>query len=204
MQSVEASPSYKSQIAIENETRAIIAGEVMNGIVGKDPVEDDIRELYDERYPANLLETEYSAAHILVKTEDEAKTLITELDGGAEFATLAREHSTGPSGTAGGELGWFGPGDMVEDFFNAILELEPGNVSPPVKTTFGWHIIKLNETRERERPDFDTVEAQLVEELRQSSLETFLAGLREGADITRAETTDIDPEVILNFGLLEK
>ncbi|WP_339106878.1 peptidylprolyl isomerase [Roseovarius rhodophyticola] len=204
MQSIENQASFKSRITIENETRSIMAGEVLQGIVSEEPSEDSLRTLYDEKYPTDLQETEYRASHILVETEDEATALVAELEGGADFATLAREKSTGPSGPSGGDLGWFGAGDMVEPFFNAVVELEQGQVSPPVQTTFGWHVILLAETRDRARPEFDTVKAQLVEEARQSSVEAFVANLREKADITRADTDGINPDVILNFDLLEQ
>lgn len=203
-QSVADDVARKSQIAIENETRAIIAGEVMNGLIAQTPSEDAVRALYDERFPSDLLETEYRAAHILVATEEEANALLTELEDGAEFAALAQEHSTGPSGTAGGDLGWFGPGDMVEDFFNAVLALNPGETSPPVQTNFGWHVIQLAETRERARPEFETVQDQLVDELRQTTVESHIAKLRANAEISRAATDGINPEVILNIELLEK
>lgn len=204
MQSIEGQPALKSRIAIENETRAIMAGEVMQGIVSEDPSEDSVLALYEEKYPADLQETEYRASHILVETQEEAKALVEELGGGADFATLAREKSTGPSGPSGGDLGWFGAGDMVEPFFDAVLELETGEVSAPVQTTFGWHVILLAETRDRARPEFDTVKEQLTEELKQSSLESFIAELRERAEITRTETEGINPDVILNYDLLEQ
>ncbi|WP_338549569.1 peptidylprolyl isomerase [Roseovarius phycicola] len=204
MQSIEGNASFKSQIAIENETRAIMAGEVLQGIVSEDPSEDSLRTLYDEKYPVDLQETEYRASHILVETKEEAAALVADLEGGADFAELARKKSTGPSGPSGGDLGWFGAGDMVEPFFEAVVELEQGEVSPPVQTTFGWHVIRLAESRSRARPEFDTVKAQLIEEARQASVEAFVSDLRENAEITRAATDDINPDVILNFDLLEQ
>lgn len=203
MQSQSGDPSFKTRVAIENETRALIAGDVMNGVLSDDPTEADVRALYDERFPPDLLETEYRAAHILVETEQEAQELVSELDSGADFAALAREKSTGPSSTSGGDLGWFGAGDMVDTFFAAVLELSPGELSPPVQTNFGWHVIRLAETRERERPDFATVQDQLIEEVRQVTLEEFISGLRAKAKITRADTEGFDPEIINNSGLLE-
>ncbi len=204
MQSIEGDPGFRTQIKMENETRAILAGEVMQGIVSQEPAEDSLQALYDEKYPADQPETEYRASHILVETEDDAKALVEELDNGADFATLAREKSTGPSGPSGGDLGWFGAGDMVEPFFEAVLELSPNEVSPPVQTNFGWHVILLSETRDRARPEFDTVRAQLVEEARQSALESFVADLRSKAEISRMETEGLNPDVILNYDLLDQ
>ncbi|WP_135502669.1 peptidylprolyl isomerase [Roseovarius aestuariivivens] len=204
MNSLDGEASLKSEIEIENETRAILAGQVMNRIVNQDPAEDVLQDLYDSVYPADISETEYSAAHILVETEEEAEALIEELNDGADFASLAREKSIGPSGAAGGDLGWFGKGDMVDVFFNAVAELEPEEVSEPVQTTFGWHVIRLAETRQKERPSFDTVRAELSERARQSALEDHIKALQSEAEITRESTEGLDPSVIQNIDLLRK
>lgn len=202
-QSMTGEPSLRSRVSIENEERAIIAGEVMAGIISQEPSDTDLQALYEEQYPADIQETEYRASHILVETEDDAKALVTELEGGADFAALAREKSIGPSGAAGGDLGWFGAGDMVETFFTAVTELEPGEVSNPVQTDFGWHVITLAETRNKERPAFDTVKAELASQLQQSSLESFIEGLKSKAEIDQIDLGEINPETITNIDLLE-
>lgn len=202
-QSLEDGPSRKSRVSIENETRAILAGEVMSGIVSKTPSEEELQALYDAKYPAELEELEYLASHILVENEESAKTLIEQLAGGADFATLAREHSIGPSAAVGGDLGWFGPGDMVEAFFEAVVALSPGEVSPPVQTQFGWHLIRLAETRSRQRPELDAVRPEIEEEWRNAALEDFLKVLEGKASIERADTDAIDPAVITDIDLLE-
>ncbi|MEO1138749.1 MAG: peptidylprolyl isomerase [Pseudomonadota bacterium] len=203
MQSLEGEPTLRSRISIENETRAVLAGQVMNKVLSSETSQDRLQALYDEIYPADTQETEYRAAHILVESEDEAKAILAELEDGAEFAALARERSTGPSGSAGGDLGWFGDGDMVADFFVAVTQLEQGEVSPPVQTEFGWHVIQLAETRNKERPAFETVQAELEEQLRQSIIESHIADLESKAEINQTEIEDMDPEVITNFELLE-
>ena len=204
MNSLDGEMSLKTEIEIENETRAILAGQVMNRIVGQDPDEDTVRALYEATYPPNSDEMEYRAAHILVETEESAQEIIAELEAGAEFAALAREKSTGPSGSVGGDLGWFGEGDMVAEFFEAVAGLAPEEVSEPVETSFGWHVIKLSDTRQKERPEFEAVRAELSEQARQSALEAHIAELQAEADISREPADGLDPSVIQNIDLLEK
>ncbi len=202
-QSLEGEPSLRSRVSIENEERAIIAGEVMAGIMAEAPSDDALRAAYDEQYPADIQETEYRASHILVETQEEAQALVDQLEGDADFATLAREKSIGPSGSSGGDLGWFGAGDMVAPFFDAVAALEPGDISAPVETQFGWHVITLAETRNKERPEFDTVREELAAQLRQSSLETRIETLTSEAEIDRIELDQIDPAIITDLDLLE-
>lgn len=203
MQSFEGDPSRQAEILLENERRAVIAGEVIAELVAQDIDEADLQAAYDEQYPANTDELEYHAAHILVETEEEAQALIAELADGADFAELARENSTGPSATVGGDLGWFGEGDMVSEFFDAASALEPGEVSAPLETQFGWHVVKLEETRKRERPDLETVRAELEEQLHTLALTARLEELTEAATIERADPASIDPEAINDRSILE-
>lgn len=203
MQSFEGELSRQSEILLENERRAVIAGEVIADVLDAGVDEADLMSAYEKQYPDDGDEKEYRASHILVETEEEAAELISQLEDGAEFAALAREHSTGPSASVGGDLGWFGAGDMVDEFFQAVTALEPGEFSPPVQTDFGWHVVQLNETRGKERPEFDTVRGELEDQLRQSTLEAHVDKLAQKADIERADTSGIDPETINDFGLLE-
>lgn len=203
VQSSDAEPSRRTMIEIENETRTLIAAEILTGIVENGPSETEVQTLYDQEYPADMDAKEYRASHILVESETEAVQLITSLASGADFAELAREHSTGPSGQAGGDLGWFGEGDMVEPFFNAVVDLSPGEVSPPVETQFGWHVVKLAETRQQERPALETVLPELEEIYRQNRVQTIVGELRESAEITESDIEGIDPSVITQYDLLE-
>ncbi|MFN3211223.1 MAG: peptidylprolyl isomerase [Roseovarius sp.] len=202
-QSLEGEPSLRSRVSIENEERAIIAGEVMAGVMQQSPSEEDLQALYEEQYPADVQETEYRASHILVETEEEAQALVTELEGDADFAALARENSTGPSAATGGDLGWFGAGDMVAPFFEAVAELEPGEISGPVETQFGWHVISLTETRNKERPALDTVREELSSQIQQGALEAYIESLKSDAEIDQVDLEEIDPNVITNLELLE-
>jgi peptidyl-prolyl cis-trans isomerase C len=140
--------SKRLALALDNEERALRAAEAVEGIVESATSDSAVQEAYEAAY-ADGGGVEFNAAHILVETEEAAAALVEQARGGADFATLARENSTGPSGPNGGDLGWFGPGMMVAPFEEAVLALEVGAVSDPVQTQFGWHVIKLNETRTR-------------------------------------------------------
>jgi peptidyl-prolyl cis-trans isomerase C len=203
MQDFEGELSRQSELLIENERRAVTAGEVITKVMGADLDADAVQVAYDEKYGKAEDETEYKASHILVESEDAAKALIGELEGGADFATLAQENSIGPSGANGGDLGWFGAGTMVEPFFNAVAALEAGEMSEPVETQFGWHVIKLNETRIKDQPTLDEVRAELEEELRQAKFQDHVRKLEARADVDREDTSAIDPADINDMTLLE-
>ena len=128
---------------------------------------------------------------------------MTLLAEGADFAELAAERSTGPSGPNGGQLGWFGPGMMVAPFEEAVVALEVGEVSEPVQTQFGWHVIILNESRVEELPSIDDIRAELEESVRQGRVETLINDLTDAGEITRTEL-DIDPSLIRNVELLDE
>ena len=203
MQSFDGELSRRARLMLENETRAIHAGEAISALMAGRIDDAALRAAYEAKYPENSDQKEYHAAHILVKTEEEAARLVEELKAGANFAALARKHSVGPSKEVGGDLGWFSRGDMVEPFFEAVTRLEPGAISEPVKTDFGWHVIKLIETRNTERPDFESVRAELANELQQKILEEQIAKLSAEARIERADMSDIDFEAITDQSLLE-
>ncbi len=204
MQSIKDKPSLRTTLLIENERRAIIASEAIDKAMGSPLEESALKAAYDAKYSGPSTETEYRAAHILVEAEEEAKALELELQDGADFADLAKKHSVGPSGPAGGALGWFGAGVMVEPFFEAVVSLEPGQVSSPVQTQFGWHVIKLEETRIKEHPAFKDVRDNLENELRQSSFDNLIKKLESAAKIERINPEDFDPTIVNRTDLLEK
>ncbi len=123
------------------------------------------------------------ARHILVETEEEAHAIVERLDAGEDFRDLAQELSIGPSGSIGGDLGWFGRGTMVPAFEDAAFDLLPGQTSQPVQTQFGWHIIKLQEIRAAAPPSLQELAPQLREQLTRIIVEETIAELREGAEI---------------------
>ena len=203
MQALEGDLSRAAQLRLENERRAIMAADAVEVELATAVTEEALQQAYESRYTNAEPETEYKAAHILVETEEEAQKLVEEIAGGANFAALAQEHSIGPSGPSGGDLGWFSDGIMVPEFFDAVAALEVGTVSGPVQTQFGWHVIKLSETRIKERPALDAVREDLLGELRQQAFETYLASLESAAEITRTDSSGFDPALINQTDLLE-
>ncbi len=150
---------------------------------------------YDARFKEAAPGTEYNAAHILVATEDEAKKIREQIDGGADFAELARQNSTDGSAQGGGALGWFGPGQMVKPFEDAVVALQAGQVGGPIQTQFGWHLVKLIETRVAEAPKLDEVRGELASELEQGTIDARIKAAADGAIVTRNDA-GIDPAVL--------
>ncbi len=190
------------EIQLENDRRALLATLAMEELVSAAATEEALQALYDERFANADPGTEYNASHILVETEEEARAVIAELEAGADFAELAREKSTGPSGPNGGALGWFGKGTMVAPFEEAVMALKPGEISEPVQTQFGWHVIKLNETRPAPKPTLDEVRQTLLDELQQRAIEARLQELTAKADIQRPDVSGIDPSLLRNLDLI--
>jgi len=189
-------------LQLENEERSLLAAEVIEQVMQDAGDEADIKAAYDAKYASGFGDDEFQAAHILVETEDEAKAIRADLDGGADFAETAKEKSTGPSGPSGGDLGWFGLGAMVPEFEAAVITLEAGQVSDPVKTQFGWHLILLKEKRKSAAPDLDSVRNELADQLREEAVEARIEQLTAAATIERLEVEGLEPELILNFDLV--
>jgi peptidyl-prolyl cis-trans isomerase C len=143
----------------------------------------DLKAAYDKQIAGDN-KYEYKARHILMKTKEEAESVIKELDKGANFADLAKKSSDGPSAATGGDLGWFKPSSMVKPFADAVAKMEPGTISKePVQTEFGWHVIKLEERRDVKPPAFDTVKPQLQRQLEQEKMLAYMQELRAKADV---------------------
>ncbi len=124
----------------------------------------DARKVYDDQVKLMKPEEEVSARHILVETEDKAKDLKEKLKGGGDFVALAKEHSKDPgSKEDGGSLGYFGHGQMVPQFEEVVFKLPKGDISDPVKTQFGWHLIKIEDRRMKQPPAFDIVKDRIVQ-----------------------------------------
>jgi peptidyl-prolyl cis-trans isomerase C len=150
--------------------------------------DEDIKARFEKEISAVEPEQELRARHILVKTAEEANAIVAELDGGADFVELAKTKSTGPSGPQGGDLGFFGKGQMVPPFEAAAFELEPGaHTKTPVQTQFGFHVIKLEEKRDRPLPKFEDVQDQM----RQVVLrERYLETVKEARSVSDFEILD--------------
>lgn len=143
---------------------------------------------YKSRYVDGAAVTQYKASHILVPDEADAKEIAELARGeGADFAELAKERSKGPSAPAGGDLGWFEDGQMVPEFQAAAFALKPGEVSDPVQTQFGWHVILLEETRDRPAPALDSVREELIGEMSREVTEAVVAALLENSEVTLPE-----------------
>lgn len=145
--------------------------------------EEEIQAQYDLQHGGDA-NREFKARHILVKTEDEAKAVIEALRNGGDFIALAKERSTGPSGPNGGDLGWFQSTTMVAPFAEAVKAMGKGDISvSPVQTQFGWHIIKLEDTRESAGPDLESVRTQLEQSLIRDEINAYIQEIRSAAAI---------------------
>ena len=155
---------------------------------GKAALTDEaMKKVYDDAAKQISGEQEVHARHILVQTEDEAKAIKAELDKGGDFAKLAKEKSKDPGAADGGDLGFFTKEQMVPEFSKVAFSLEPGKISDPVKTQFGWHIIKVEEKRNRKPPDFAQVKPQIEQYVTRKAQSEFVAKLRETAKVERMD-----------------
>lgn len=190
-------------LSLDNESRSLTAGEVIEQVMVEPLDEAAVTAAYEEQYANAEQGEEYNASHILVETEEEAKAIKEELDNGADFAQMARDKSTGPSGPGGGSLGWFGKGMMVPSFEEAVVALEKGAVSDPVQTQFGWHVILLNDTRKTEAPELEAVREELELQIRQTRVQTRIEEITAEAAVERSGAEGIDPSVLKNVDWLE-
>ena len=180
---LEASADFKAQMELARQT--ILIRELFADYQNKNPVTDaEIKAEYDKFASANAGK-EYKASHILVEKEDEAKAIIAQLKKGGKFDEIAKKQSKDPgSGTRGGDLGWANPGSYVPEFSEALTKLEKGKVTQtPVKSQFGWHVIRLDDTRDAELPKLDEVKPQIAQQLQQQKLMKYQEELRAKAKV---------------------
>jgi len=153
-------PNFKARAAFNRSRElhnALFQEKALNGIA-----DEELQARYELEIKNFPVEREFRARHILVEKEEDANAIVGELDGGADFAELAKTKSTGPSGSSGGDLGYFGKGQMVPEFEKAVIDLETGSYTKePVKTQFGYHIILKEDDRDRQPPSFDDVKDQV-------------------------------------------
>ncbi len=202
-QSDQAEENRRVQVAVENERRSLMAAVAIERIADEAVTDEALQAAYDETYANADQGTEFNASHILVETEEEAQALVKQLNEGADFAELARENSTGPSGPNGGQLGWFGAGMMVDSFQEAVEQMEVGSVSEPVQTQFGWHVIKLNETRTAEAPALEEVRGELTQQIQQQAVSDYIDSQLAEAEVDRADLEGVDPTVLNQLDLLQ-
>ncbi len=152
--------------------------------------------VYDEAIKQAKSEEEVHARHILVPTEDEAKAILAQLKGGADFATLAKEKSKDPGAADGGDLGYFTKEQMVPEFATVAFKLDKGQLSDPVKTQFGWHIIKVEDKRMKPTPTFEQVKGQIENYVAHRAQAQLVEKLRSAANVERLDKpTAPDPSL---------
>ena len=195
------SNSRKIKYALENQTRAFLSQELLGNLSEVEIVESEIKSLYEDFLLGVKEQKEFNASHILVETEGEAKKILESLKNGTDFSELAKKHSTGPSGAKGGALGWFGEGTMVPEFENAVTKLSVDEVSLPVVTQFGWHIIKLNEIRIIPIPKIEEIREDLMAEIKKKKIEIEMNKLIDAADVVFTDL-EFDPRIIREDSLL--
>lgn len=180
---LEATADYKTQMDLARQT--ILIRELFADYQKKNPVTDaEIQAEYNKFVTANSGK-EYKASHILVASEDEAKTIIASIKKGAKFADIAKKQSKDPgSGAKGGDLDWANPSSYVAEFTQALIKLDKGKMTQtPVKSQFGWHVIRLDDTREAQMPKLDEVKPQIAQQLQQQKLAKFQEDMRAKAKV---------------------
>lgn len=202
-EAAEGNIGKRDTLMLDNQRRGYLSGVTLDETAQAAVTDEAVQALFDEKYAATEPGKEFSAAHILVATEDEAKAIKAELDGGADFAAIAKEKSTDRgSAAAGGDLGWFGVGMMVKPFEEAVMAMKAGETSAPVESQFGWHVIRLNEVRTAAKPTIEDVRAELEGELQGRAVEAKVTELTGAAKVEK--TVDgIDPAILKNVDLIE-
>ena len=192
----------KIRYGLENNIRAFLSNELIENFSKIDVMEDEIKELYVKFSENFQPTTEYNASHILLETESDAIDILNKLQDGSDFLELAKTYSTGPSGKQGGSLGWFGRGAMVPAFEQAVFLLEVNEISKPIKTNFGWHIIKVNNIRETPVPSLEDVRGDLVSTIRQNKVETKINKIIDSANVIYSNL-EINHKIIRNESILD-
>lgn len=186
---------------LELQRRNTLATAAITTLAEATPTDAEVQAAYDRLFADAEPVEEYSAAHILVATEDEAKEVKQRLDDGADFGEVAAEKSTDNSSQNKGDLGWFSADMMVEPFAKAVQALEKGQISDPVQSDFGWHVIQLNDTRMREVPKLDEVRTEVEQMVRREKLEAEVERLVGEAKVEKTE--GVPAEAMNNDALLE-
>src|SRR5215468_1212151 len=149
--------------------------------------DEALKQTYDEAVKSMSGQEEVRARHILVEGEGEAKAILEQLKGGADFAKLAKEKSRDPGAAEGGDLGYFTKDQMVPEFADVAFKMYPGQLSNPVKTQFGWHVIKVEDKRIKQPPEFEKVKDQIEAYLARKAQSDFITKLRQSAKVERLD-----------------
>ncbi len=203
-QSMQGKLAKRDTLQLENDRRGYVSSLALQDVVLGAVTDDALQTAYDARFKDAAPQTEYNAAHILVADEAKAKELLTQLEGGADFAELAKTNSTDTgSGANGGDLGWFGLGMMVKPFEEAVVAATPGKVTAPVKTDFGYHLILVKESRLAALPTLDDIRDELATEIEQKAIEAHVTTLTAAATVEKPGE-GIDPALLGDLTLLDK
>jgi peptidyl-prolyl cis-trans isomerase C len=191
---LDESADYKKRMALIQDR--LLEEALLDKVISARVTDEALQAKYKESVAKFPSKEEVRARHILVKTEDEAKTLVKELDGGADFAKLAADKSIGPSKSRGGDLDYFGRGQMVPPFEKAAFALGKGEYTKtPVQSPFGWHVILVEDKRQSKPPSFEESRAQLGQELSQEIAADLVKDLMESAKIERFEADGSTPRL---------
>lgn len=187
-----AQAAAKAGLADKSDTQAklaiqraqLLANLAIEDYLATHPVTEELLKAEYDKRVAQMPGQEYKARHILVKTEDEARAIIKQLDQGADFAKLAAQSIEPGAAERGGDLGWFTPNQMVGPFADAVVALEKGHYSEqPVQTQFGWHVIRLDDTRPLTPPALEDLKPQLEAAMQQEAIAAYVTQLREAGTV---------------------
>jgi peptidyl-prolyl cis-trans isomerase C len=182
---VDKDPDIAAQLAVVR-LRVLADAESQKYLKDKEPTDAELHAEYDTAVAA-MDKTEYHARHILLPTKEAAEAAIKKIKGGAKFEDVAKAESTDSSKTNGGDLGWFTLARMAKPFGDAVKGLKKGEMTAtPVQTQFGWHVIKLEDTRETSPPPFEQVKQQVSTGVMQKKLQAYVDGLKKGAKIEKS------------------
>ena len=181
---------------IQKNKDSILAKYWLNNYIKNETSEENIKNFYNEYVKSFKEYTEVNASHILVKTKNEAVSIINKLKSKSQFSELAKTFSIGPSGKNGGDLGWFGPGQMVKEFEKAAFLIEKGNISQkPIKTKFGFHVIKVNDIRNAKPKKLYEIKKNIIEKITKVSLSNLENKIRKNQDVVIVKFKDVVKEV---------
>jgi peptidyl-prolyl cis-trans isomerase C len=181
---------------IQKNKDSILAKYWLNNYIKNETSEENIKNFYNEYVKSFKEYTEVNASHILVKTKNEAVSIINKLKSKSQFSELAKTFSIGPSGKNGGNLGWFGPGQMVKEFEKAAFLIEKGNISQkPIKTKFGFHVIKVNDIRNAKPKKLYEIKKNIIEKITKVSLSNLENKIRKNQDVVIVKFKDVVKEV---------
>ena len=181
---------------IKKNKDSILAKYWLNNFIKNETSEENVKNFYNNYVKSFQKYTEINASHILVKTKNEAVSVINKLNNKSQFSELARAYSIGPSAKNGGNLGWFGPGQMVKEFEKAAFLLEKGNISQkPIKTKFGFHVIKLNDIRNAKPKKLNEIKNNIIEKITKISLSNLENKIRKNEKVVIIKFKDVVKEV---------